>query len=241
MGLQMKSACELCAAALEPLGEAWICSFECTYCPSCAAARDHACKNCGGELSRRPRRGSVTRKASGTAHHAHVSWQRGDATFTDRRYSRAHRWRFDGGVELRASSSPHVVPAPLSDPAAVDPEEAFIASLSSCHMLWFLDLAARAGVVIDRYEDHAQGLLIDRALAPLSDTGAPGAGASLALHPVLGSITLSPTVTLAPGSDATPELLARLHHAAHERCFLANAVIEGVQLVEQDPVQRQRP
>jgi len=230
MGLQMKSACLLCAALLEPLSDAWICSFECTYCPSCAAARDYACKTCGGELSRRPRRGSVTRERSGTAHHAHISWQRGDARFSDRRYSRVHQWRFDGGAQLRASSSPHVVPPPLSDPAAVDPEEGFVATLSSCHMLWFLDLAAQAGLVIDRYEDHAEGRLISRALAPLSDAGAPAAGAPLTLQPVLGAITLSPTVTLAPGCEATPELLDRLHHDAHERCFLANALVEGVRL-----------
>jgi len=230
MGLQMKSACELCAAALEPLSEAWICSFECTYCPTCAVARDHVCQNCGGELVRRPRRARVTRERSEVTHHADISWQRGDASFTDRRYSRVHHWRFDGGAQVRASSSPHVVPPPGSDPAAVDPEEGFIATLSSCHMLWFLDLAAQAGLVIDRYEDHAEGRLIKRELAALSDAGATVSGPPLKLHPVLGSITLSPTISLAPGSEASPELLDRLHHEAHERCFLANAVIEGVQV-----------
>jgi hypothetical protein len=230
MGLKMKPACELCAAALEPLSEAWICSFECTYCPSCAVACDHGCKNCGGELARRPRRGSVTRQRSGSVHHADVSWQRGDATFSDRRYSRVHHWRFDGGAQVRASSSPHVVPPPASDPAAVDPEEGFIATLSSCHMLWFLDLAAQAGLVIERYEDHGEGRLITRELSPLSDTGAAAAGPPLKLQPVLGSITLSPSVTLAAGCEASPELLDRLHHEAHERCFLANALVEGVRL-----------
>src|SRR6185295_16507094 len=90
---------------------------------------------------------------------ATVSWSRGSQVFTDGKYSRAHTWRFDGGVEVAGSSSPHVVKPPLSDPAAVDPEEAFIASLSSCHMLFFLDFARRAGFLIDAYEDNAEGVL----------------------------------------------------------------------------------
>jgi organic hydroperoxide reductase OsmC/OhrA len=78
-------------------------------------------------------------------HIATIEWQRGGAAFTDRRYPRVHRWRFDGGAEVAASSSPHVVPVPLSDPTAVDPEEAFVAALASCHMLWFLSIAAELG------------------------------------------------------------------------------------------------
>lgn len=233
MGLKMKSTCELCPAELTALSEAWICSFECTYCPGCASARDYVCKTCGGELSRRPRRGSVARARSGATHHTALHWERAGAKFTDRRYSRVHHWRFDGGAEVRASSSPHVVAAPLSDPAAVDPEEAFIAALSSCHMLWFLDLAAQAGLVIDRYEDRAEGHLITRQLTALSESGAPLPGAHLTplqLHPTLGAVTLNPVVTLAPGSEAPPGLLERLHHEAHTRCFLANALLEGPNL-----------
>ena len=91
-------------------------------------------------------------------HHASVIWERpGNAAFTDNRYSRAHRWEFDGGAVVRASSSPAVVPVPLSDAAGVDPEEAFVASLSSCHMLWFLFFAAKAGLVVDSYRDAAEG------------------------------------------------------------------------------------
>ncbi|HET9454855.1 MAG TPA: OsmC family peroxiredoxin, partial [Gemmatimonadaceae bacterium] len=82
-------------------------------------------------------------------HRAVITWHRHDAVFTDNRYSRAHEWAFDGGVRVPASASPHVVPVPWSDPAAVDPEEAFVASLSSCHMLWFLSIAARRGFVVD--------------------------------------------------------------------------------------------
>ena len=90
---------------------------------------------------------------------ATVQWSRGDQTFTDGKYSRAHRWRFDGGAEVPGSAAPQVVRPPLSDEAAVDPEEAFIASLSSCHMLFFLDFARRAGFRIDSYEDQALSLI----------------------------------------------------------------------------------
>src|SRR5262249_36743861 len=90
-------------------------------------------------------------------HTATVSWSRGDARFVDNRYARAHEWRFDGGAHVPASSSPHAVKVPLSDPAGVDPEEAFVASLASCHMLWFLSIAATRGFVVDSYEDQAVG------------------------------------------------------------------------------------
>jgi organic hydroperoxide reductase OsmC/OhrA len=90
---------------------------------------------------------------------AGVHWTRGEALFTDNRYSRGHRWRFDGGIEVPASSSPHVVRAPLSVEAAVDPEEAFVAALSSCHMLWFLSLAAGGGWRVDEYSDQAVGVM----------------------------------------------------------------------------------
>ena len=108
---------------------------------------------------------------------ATVSWQRGDARFVDNRYSRAHEWRFDGGTVVPASSSPHSVPVPLSDPRGVDPEEAFVAALSSCHMLWFLSIAAKRGFVVDSYEDNAVGYLEkndDRTAG--DDEGHPAAG-----------------------------------------------------------------
>ena len=94
-------------------------------------------------------------------YYATICWERENALFKDNKYSRAHRWQFDGGAEVRASSSPHVVPLPLSDPHAVDPEEAFVASLSSCHMLWFLHLAADCGVVVTGYHDKARGILAE--------------------------------------------------------------------------------
>ena len=86
-------------------------------------------------------------------HQARVRWQRNGAVFTDQRYSRAHRWNFDGGAEIAAAASPQVVAPSLTDASAIDPEEAFVASISSCHMLWFLSLAAAAGVRIDSYDD----------------------------------------------------------------------------------------
>ena len=86
---------------------------------------------------------------------ASITWERNGATFSDNRYSRAHEWHFDGGCKVPASSSPHVVPLPFSDASAVDPEEAFVASLSSCHMLWFLSIAAKRGYVVDQYRDAA--------------------------------------------------------------------------------------
>jgi organic hydroperoxide reductase OsmC/OhrA len=85
---------------------------------------------------------------------AQLVWERGTQDFLKQRYSRRHHIRFDGGAEVLGSSSPSVVPVPGSDPAGVDPEEAFVASISSCHMLWFLFIAARQGFVIDRYEDN---------------------------------------------------------------------------------------
>src|SRR4051794_10313173 len=95
---------------------------------------------------------------------ATIRWSRDPSTdFAKGQYSRAHQWAFDGGAVVPASASPHVVPAPWNDPAGVDPEEAFIASLSSCHMLFFLDFARRAGFVLDEYVDEAEGVLEKRA------------------------------------------------------------------------------
>jgi organic hydroperoxide reductase OsmC/OhrA len=142
-----------------------------------------------------------------SGHSVVIEWQRGDAAFTDHRYSRRHCWRFDGGTEVPGSSSPDVVRAPFSDPSAVDPEEAFVAALSSCHMLWFLDLAARAGYVVDRYADDATGFLTKRA-----------DGKSW-----MSRVVLAPQVTFTGDKVPADADVDRLHHEAHEECFLANA------------------
>ena len=136
-----------------------------------------------------------------------VHWERGAQAFVDNRYSRAHVWRFDGGIELRASSSPHVVPVPLSDAAAVDPEEAFVASISSCHMLWFLSIAAKRKFVVDQYADDAEGVM-----APNSDG-----------RMAVTRVTLRPKVSFS-GTAPSFEELDEMHHMAHTSCFIANSV-----------------
>jgi organic hydroperoxide reductase OsmC/OhrA len=139
---------------------------------------------------------------------ATVVWVRqADAPFKDNRFSRAHEWRFDGGIVVPASSSPSVVRVPLSNAAAVDPEEALVASLSSCHMLFFLSFAASGGFVIDRYEDEAVGELGKNAAGKI-------AMLKVRLRPKIAWIAAAPSA----------EQLDQLHHRAHEACYIANSV-----------------
>ncbi len=137
-----------------------------------------------------------------------IAWQREGQPFTDRRYRRQHQWHFDGGAVVAGSSSPQVVPVPMSDAAAVDPEEAFVASLSSCHLLWFLDIACRAGWVVDDYRDEASGVLARN----------PDGRAAMTL------VTLRPQVRF--GGDHQPDAaeIHQLHEQAHAACFIANSV-----------------
>jgi organic hydroperoxide reductase OsmC/OhrA len=139
---------------------------------------------------------------------ATIEWKRRDSEpFVDLKYSRAHQWRFDGGAQVAASASPHIVPLPHSVAANVDPEEAFVASLSSCHMLMFLSLAAKRGFVVDSYTDEAEGVL------ERDDTG----------HLSMTSVTLMPHVTYR-SQPPDRETEHALHHSAHEGCFIANSV-----------------
>ena len=139
-------------------------------------------------------------------HEATIGW-RSDGEFASGRYSRRHEWRFDGGALVTASASPHVVAQPMSDPAGVDPEEALVASAASCHMLWFLSLAQAAGLDVASYADSAVGEM---------GRVAPGRTA-------ITRITLRPEIAFAgPAPDAAT--LERLHHEAHERCFIANSL-----------------
>jgi len=138
---------------------------------------------------------------------ATIYWQRLGAVFTDQKYSRAHEWRFDGGVTVPGSSSPHVVRVPLSDPGAVDPEEAFVASLSSCHMLFFLSFAAAKSFVVDSYEDQAIGVMARNEAGKMAMT----------------VVTLRPKVVFA-GKQPTAEQLNELHHRSHDECFIASSV-----------------
>ncbi len=144
----------------------------------------------------------------GKAYTATVRWERGDQPFTDQRYSRRHEWAFDGGARVPASSSPHVVPVPLSDAAAVDPEEAFVASLSSCHMLWFLFVAAKRGFRVDRYEDQAVGEM------GKNDEG----------RAAMTRVTLRPRIAFSGERTPGPDDLDAMHHEAHERCYIASSV-----------------
>ena len=140
---------------------------------------------------------------------ATITWERDPpSTFTDKRYSRAHHWAFDGGVVVPASSSPHSVPVPLSNPANVDPEEAFVAALSSCHMLTFLYLAALDGYAVDRYTDAASGIMEKTANGRQAVT----------------RVTLNPVVGFSGRKAPTQAALADLHHRAHEECYIANSV-----------------
>lgn len=139
---------------------------------------------------------------------AEVLWLRGEQNFLDNRYSRKHVLRFDGGLEVPGSSSPHVVSLPMSDASAVDPEEAFIASLSSCHMLWFLSIAAKQKFCIDRYFDVAVGVMEKNAEGKMSMT----------------VVTLRPEVHFSGERMPTREQISQLHHEAHEQCFIANSV-----------------
>lgn len=144
---------------------------------------------------------------------AQILWQRRDGDdFAGNRYSRRHLIRFDGGVEVPGSSSPQVVPVPQSDPAAVDPEEAFVASLSSCHMLWFLSLAARRGFCVDSYTDNAHGVMARNAAGKMA----------------MARVTLRPEVHFSGAKHPTREQLDELHHKAHEECFIANSVTTDV-------------
>ncbi|HWT13297.1 MAG TPA: OsmC family protein [Allosphingosinicella sp.] len=139
-------------------------------------------------------------------HVAQLSW-RSDGEFSTGRYSRRHEWRFDGGAVVLASSSPDVVPPPMSDAAGVDPEEALVASVASCHMLWFLALAQQAGLEVESYADQAEGTM---------GRIAPGRMA-------VTRIALRPEISFA-GRQPSADELARLHGQAHERCFIANSL-----------------
>jgi organic hydroperoxide reductase OsmC/OhrA len=143
---------------------------------------------------------------------ATVVWTRpADVPFKDNKYSRAHEWRFDGGTVVPASSSPSVVRIPMSNPAAVDPEEALVAALSSCHMLFFLSYAAAGGFVIDRYEDVAIG-----------EMGKNARGATAMVN-----VRLRPRITWV-GNPPSAEQLDKLHHRSHADCYIANSVTAEV-------------
>ena len=137
-----------------------------------------------------------------------VEWSRDGAAFTDNRYSRGHRWLFDGGIEVPGSSSPHSVPLPYSSADAVDPEEAFVASIASCHMLWFLSIAAKRGFTVDSYDDDAEGFLERDADGRVAVT----------------RVNLRPTISWSGERTPSTRDIAALHEEAHHACYIANSV-----------------
>lgn len=146
---------------------------------------------------------------------ARVAWRRNGAVFTDNRYSRGHEWSFDGGTTVPASASPLVVREPLSVAAAVDPEEAFVAAASSCHMLWFLSIAAKRGFTVESYTDDASGVMEKNAEGRVAIT----------------TITLHPKVEFTTTKLPTADELAKLHHDAHEECYIANSIRSEIRIV----------
>ena len=145
-------------------------------------------------------------------HRASVGWTRTGPEFIRGRYSREHTWTFDGGLVVAASASPAVVPVPLSNPANVDPEEAFVAAVSSCHMLTYLFLASTSGFIVDTYEDRAVGTMTTNELG----------------IPWMSEITLTPRITYGGDRLPTPNDERRLHHRAHEQCYISNSIKTAV-------------
>jgi organic hydroperoxide reductase OsmC/OhrA len=147
---------------------------------------------------------------------ARLAWRRDAQPFLDKTYSRAHTWQFDGGLTVPASSSPLSVPLPMSDASAVDPEEALVAAASSCHMLFFLSLAAQRGFTVDTYDDEAIGEM---------DRGSDGRIA-------MTRIRLRPVIVFGGGPQPDAAMLAAIHHAAHERCYIANSLKTAIVVEE---------
>jgi organic hydroperoxide reductase OsmC/OhrA len=143
---------------------------------------------------------------------ATIRWMRNGENFSDGRYSRGHVWSFDGGIEVQASSSPSVVPLPMSREDAVDPEEAYVAALSSCHMLTFLAIAGKKRFVVDRYEDKAVGIMTKNQNGKL----------------FISKVTLDPVIEFSGDRIPTSEQIADLHHLSHQECFIANSVLTDV-------------
>ena len=141
-------------------------------------------------------------------HTASISWKRTSPDFLKGKYSREHTWTFDGGFTMPASPSPSVVPVPYSNPAHVDPEEAFVASISSCHMLTFVYLAGRQGFQVESYDDAAVGVMTK------NEKGVPW----------MSRVTLNPKIVYSGEKKPTPADEEHLHHLAHEQCYIANSV-----------------
>jgi|SRR5665213_6667 len=139
---------------------------------------------------------------------ATIKWQRTSPDFLKGKYSREHTWTFDGGATVPASASPSVVAVPFSNPAHVDPEEAFVAAISSCHMLTFLFLASKQGFQIDSYDDESVGVMAK------NEKGMPW----------VSLVSLHPKIVYSGDKLPTPTDEKQLHHLAHEQCYIANSI-----------------
>jgi organic hydroperoxide reductase OsmC/OhrA len=204
MALELRAACERCNVALpEASADAWICTHECTFCTACTAALERTCPNCQGELVRRPRRGALGPVRRTLHARSTTAWtgNRGKGTSSYRAYGRDHSFTEGAKAPIAGSSDPSF----LGDPARWSPEELLAASISACHMLWYLHLCSEGGVIVTDYTDDAEALL-------LAEGGGDGR---------MASTVLRPQVTIAAGSDAARA--KELHHEAHARCFIANA------------------
>jgi len=148
---------------------------------------------------------------------ASIFWKKKETeSFTDNKYSRGHTWVFDGGVQLPASASPQVVPLPMSDESAVDPEEAFVAAISSCHMLFFLSIAASNNYIIETYEDQAEGIMSKNENGQM----------------VMGDIILKPKIVFSGTTIPTAEQITELHNSAHHKCYLANSIKSTIKIIQ---------
>jgi organic hydroperoxide reductase OsmC/OhrA len=153
-----------------------------------------------------------------SVHAATIRWQRDGQEFTNNRYSRGHKWEFDGGAVVPASASPHVVPLPMSIAERVDPEEAFVAAISSCHMLVFLSIAAKRGYVVDEYHDQASGVMAEDEQGSTAIT----------------NVTLRPFTIYSGDKRPTKQQVEKMHHRSHQLCFIANSVKTVVETEVQD-------
>ena len=150
---------------------------------------------------------------------ATVLWKRSASErFIDNKYDRSHKWNFDGGIVVPASSSPHVVPVPLSNENAVDPEEALVASASSCHMLWFLSIAAKKQWLVESYADNAIGIMGKNEHGKIAMT----------------KIILNPKVIFGENKKPTLGELQQLHHMAHENCTIAHSLKTTIEIILED-------
>jgi organic hydroperoxide reductase OsmC/OhrA len=145
---------------------------------------------------------------------AETIWERGEQKFIDNLYSRKHTLRFDGGISIAGSSSPLVVPIPYSEPNAVDPEESLVSAISSCHMLWFLSIAAKNGFIVDSYHDSAVGIM----------------KANERKKYWVSSVTLQPKVLFSGEQTPSAAKIEEMHHKAHDECFIANSVKTDIQV-----------